>query len=266
MTDAAANGSVPLLWTGGWDSTFQLLRLLLQQQRSVQPYYLEDGTRPSTQVEIATMARIREALAQRFPHTAEALRPTRRCRVGDLPGDPEIERAYAQVLAESFMGNQYAWLARFCRAQGVQGLQLCIHRDDKAHAVLARFATEDPGEPGTWRCDPTFAGTPQYVIFGAFRFPLFELTKLDMARVAEEHGWKDLMGMTWFCHKPRKDMTPCGVCNPCLYTIEEGLGWRIPRNRRAVSALYRAFVLPLRPMAKAVLQQVGGRRASARPS
>jgi hypothetical protein len=181
----------------------------------VQPYYLEDGTRPSTGVEIATMARIRETLAHHFPHTGEAFRPTRYCRVAELPEDAEIERAYAQVLAQSFMGNQYAWLARFCRAQGVRGLQLCIHRDDKAHAVLERFATA----------------------------------------VADEQGWKDLMGMTWFCHKPRKDMTPCGVCNPCLYTIEEGLGWRIPRSRRALSALYRAFVLPAKVTARGLLRR-----------
>jgi len=251
----ASHDPVPLLWTGGWDSTFQLLRLLLQQRRSVQPYYLEDGTRPSTGVEIATMARIRETLAHHFPHTGEAFRPTRYCRVAELPEDAEIERAYAQVLAQSFMGNQYAWLARFCRAQGVRDLQLCIHRDDKAHAVLERFAAEDPDEPGTWRCDPAFADTPQFTLFGDFRFPLFELTKLDMARVADEQGWKDLMGMTWFCHKPRKDMTPCGVCNPCLYTIEEGLGWRIPRKRRAVSALYRAFVLPAKVTARGLLRR-----------
>jgi len=253
--EPASHAPVPLLWTGGWDSTFQLLRLLLQQRRSVQPYYLEDGTRPSTGVEIATMARIRETLAHHFPHTVEEFRPTRYCSVAELPEDAEIERAYAQVLAQSFMGNQYAWLARFCRAQGVRGLQLCIHRDDKAHAVLERFATEDPDEAGTWRCDPAFADTPQFTLFGAFRFPLFELTKLDMARVADEHGWKDLMGMTWFCHKPRKDMTPCGVCNPCLYTIEEGLGWRIPRSRRALSALYRAFVLPAKVTARGLLRR-----------
>ena len=254
---------VPLLWTGGWDSTFQLLRLLLLDGHAVQPYYLEDETRPSTGMELATMARLREALAQRSGHTVEALRPTRYCRVAELPADPAIEQAYAALLEQSFMGNQYAWLARFCRAQRVHDLQLCIHRDDKAHAALERSVMEDPPGSGIWRCDPAIAGTPQDVLFGAFRFPLFEWSKLEMARLADEHGWTDLMAMTWFCHRPRKDLQPCGCCNPCLYTIEEGLGWRIPRRRRAVSALYRTFVLPVRPMAKALLQQLHG-RASAR--
>lgn len=253
---------VPLLWTGGWDSTFQLLRLLLLEDRAVQPYYLEDETRPSTGMELATMVRLRETLAHRFAHTVEALRPTRYCRVAELPDDPAIEQAYAAVLAQSFMGNQYAWLARFCRAQRVQGLQLCIHRDDKAHVALERFVIEDPAGSGVWRCDPAHADTPQAILFGAFRFPLFEWSKLEMARVADHHGWTDLMAMTWFCHRPTKDHQPCGCCNPCLYTIEEGLGWRIPRRRRAVSAIYRTFVLPVRPMAKALLQQFNGRASA----
>ena len=30
-----------LLWTGGWDSTYRLLDLLLVQKQHVQPYYVE---------------------------------------------------------------------------------------------------------------------------------------------------------------------------------------------------------------------------------
>ena len=57
--------SVHLLWTGGWDSTFRLLQLLLQQRVPVVPHYLVDDTRPSAQTELRTMACIRDRLA---PH------------------------------------------------------------------------------------------------------------------------------------------------------------------------------------------------------
>lgn len=255
-------GDVPvthLLWTGGWDSTFRLLELLLEQGRVVQPHYLEDPSRPSTAIEIETMALIRGTLALQHPRSRELLLPTQFHRVWELPDDPGLDAAFAQARASAFMGDQYAWLARFCRVQHLPGLELCIHRDDKAHAVLERFVVADgEGEARTWRCDPARAGSAEHTLFGDFAFPLFDSSKLDMARRAREQGWHGLMAMTWFCHRPR-DGQPCGCCNPCLYTIEEGLGWRIPRRRRAISALYRVFVRPLRPLAKAVLQRFNGR-------
>ena len=114
----------------------------------------------------------------------------------------------------------------------------------------------DPdGEP-TYRFDPNFAQTDQYLLFGRFSFPLFETSKLDMARMAGEYGWNDIMHMTWFCHRPGKDQQPCGRCNPCLYTIEEGLGWRIPKAQRMTSAMYRTFVHPFKAPAKALLRRL----------
>ena len=102
-------------------------------------------------------------------------------------------------------------------------------------------------------------------IFGAFSFPLFETTKLDMARVAGQRGWDAIMHMTWFCHRPGRDQQPCGHCNPCLYTIEEGLGWRIPLAHRVTSLAYRALVRPWRAPAKALVARWHPTRNPASP-
>ena len=56
---------------------------------------------------------------------------------------------------------------------------------------------------------------------------LFDMTKRHMQAEARLSGFDDLMNLTWFCHRPRKG-APCGTCNPCIYTIEEGLGERVP--------------------------------------
>jgi hypothetical protein len=252
-----------LLWTGGWDSTFQLLRVLLQQRRPVVPYYLVDAGRPSTGVELATMERIRARLAERHPGTRALLAATRTFQVADLAPDPEVDAAFKRELQSAFMGGQYAWLARFCRQQSIHDMQLCIHRDDKAHAVIEPYVIQVAEVDGTrtWRMDPNFCETDPdpCLLFGRFSFPLFETSKLDMSRVAEEQGWTGIMHMTWFCHRPGRDQQPCGRCNPCLYTIEEGLGWRIPPGRRATSAMYRTFVRPFKAPAKALLQKLQAR-------
>ena len=68
---------VNLLWTGGWDSTFRLLQLLLSHRVPVVPYDLEDPTRASTRIELDTMARITAHLRDAYPHTRELLHPLR---------------------------------------------------------------------------------------------------------------------------------------------------------------------------------------------
>jgi NAD(P)-dependent dehydrogenase (short-subunit alcohol dehydrogenase family) len=67
--------------------------------------------------------------------------------------------------------------------------------------------------------------------------------------------WHRLMDMTWFCHRPVNGK-PCGACAPCVYTIEEGLAWRVPRSRRMLSFFYRKLALPLKPPLRAALASV----------
>jgi hypothetical protein len=261
MNMASTSGAaVNLLWTGGWDSTFQLLRLLLIYRRPVTPFYLMDPTRPSTQIELKTMQRIRDRLVKEYPQTGELLLPNRLFDVAELAADRQIDDAFNRIVKHSFMGNQYAWLARFCRQYAIADMELCIHRDDKAHAVVECFVSEKVQGDGyrTCRVDPAHAQTPQYTLFGAFSFPLLEVSKLDMAKIADEQGWKPIMAMTWFCHRPRRNQQPCGHCNPCLYTIEEGLGWRIPWSSRVTSSVYRIFVLPLKAPARAIIARLRG--------
>ena len=78
---------------------------------------------------------------------------------------------------------------------------------------------------------------------GAFGFPLFRADKRGIERESRAAGWDDIMEMTWFCHRPVRGK-PCGLCAPCVYTIEEGLARRVPWPRRVLSFFYRRFVLP----------------------
>ena len=237
--------SVKLLWTGGWDSTFRLLQLLLHDRVHVVPYYLEDRTRPSTDTEIDTMARISERLREEFPHTRELLQPMLRAAVTDIAVDEDIAIALREIRRKSFIGSQYAWLPAFCRAHGLEGMELGVHVDDKVQALLRGFVVEVDHPAGfrSVRVDPACAGTPEHTLFGAFGFPLFRVDKRGIERESRTAGWDGIMEMTWFCHRPVRGK-PCGLCAPCVYTIEEGLARRVPGPRRVLSFFYRNFVLP----------------------
>lgn len=250
--------AVNLLWTGGWDSTFQLLRLLIDHSRHVVPHYLVDATRPSTAVELATMQRIREHVSREFPGAAARLLPTQSFEVSQLRRDDAVADAYRILRRQSAIGQQYEWLARFCVQNGIRDMELCIHRDDKAHRVIEPFVTARTAAGGysTYRLDTRFEACREYTLFGHFSFPLLDFTKLHMAADAEQRGWTQVMGMTWFCHRPRRDLQPCGHCNPCRYTIEEGLGWRIPVASRIRSGVYARLIRPLGSSVKSLLRRL----------
>jgi tRNA(Ile)-lysidine synthase TilS/MesJ len=226
-----------LLWTGGWDSTFRLLQLLLVEGRTVQPYYVIDRVklRPGGAAERRAMQTIREAFGKRHPQARDRLHPTIECSLEDVAPDARISNYYEQSLKFGFIGGQYEWLARFCAQRGIDDMELSIHRDDKARELIANLI-----DSSRVRLDARFAGDGRYELFKAFRFPLFDWSKEQMRAEARRAGFEQFMDLTWFCHRPIRG-EPCGTCNPCIYTIQEGLGDRVPRRgmRR-----YRFRVVP----------------------
>ena len=249
----APTAAASLLWTAGWDSTFRLLEALLVRRRVVQPYYLIDPERPSTPEELHAMQRVRSAVTARFPGAAGSLRETRIWNGVDIRPDAEITARYLRLKSRSHLGGQYDWLARFADQQGLSDLELAIHRDDRAAAFLEPHVVlcDGGGDPYyKLRADPPDADLR---LFERFRFPVFDKSKRDMQRIAAAEGFGDVLELTWFCHLPTSQGLPCGTCNPCRYTIEEGLGRRIPfkgRLRFHRRRLVKQFKRPFRAAAR----------------
>jgi 7-cyano-7-deazaguanine synthase in queuosine biosynthesis len=256
-----AEENVKILWTGGWDSTFVLLRTLLEEKRGAIPYYLIDADRRSTGAELRTMKKIKEELFRLHPACRSRVAPTRFAAVSDLEANQCITEAYRVVCGKNYLGSQYEWLARYCNQYGIHDMQLCIHRDDKAHDAIVRMVSPAGDSARSWRrIDRRFETTAEYALLGSFVFPAFTLSKPEMAATAARRGWSALMNMTWFCHNPTSLMQPCGRCNPCLYTIEEGLGWRIPPINRMMAIAYGRPLQAIKMAAKTALYRAGNGR------
>jgi hypothetical protein len=250
--EASNTSPAYLLWTSGWDSTFQLLRLLLVHRRPVVPVYLIDEQRSSLQVELRTMERIRKRLAELHPHTRELMLPTYSARLSDIAADAEITAAFARVNARCRIGTQYDWLARFCRQQGLQDVEIGFERERYgAGGLLLDLVVEDrsPGGYPVYRLPSALQDDDVATIFGPYVFPLFDITKQQMAQEVDTRGWRPIMLETWFCHRPVHGR-PCARCHPCLNVISAGLGWRIPRDRRLLGAVHRWTVEPLKSIAR----------------
>jgi hypothetical protein len=83
-----------------------------------------------------------------------------------------------------------------------------------------------------------------------------------MRETAARHGFLEIMERhTWFCFTPR-GRAPCGLCNPCHFTILEGMGHRLPAAARLRHMMLRGTKDACRRVAKAVLRHGRVRRTS----
>lgn len=225
---AMRNSIAALLWTGGWDSTFRLLNLLMVQKKAVRPYYVIDATRYSIGAEIRARDKIRKSIFALRPETEELLLPTVYHELADILPRQDLSQKYWNLRKKNYMGEQYEWLARFTEQFDLRDLEMAIHVDDKVHAVLESHMEKVSENNDDYYRLKDDIENDDYEIFRNFRFPLFDLTKLDMECDANARGFGPIMEETWFCHQPHKNDTPCGICAPCSYTIEEGMQRRIP--------------------------------------
>lgn len=199
----------------------------MSKGHQVQPWYVVDSRRRGTRVELDRLASLQRILTALFPKAQHNLQPLKTRRLEDIPPMPEVTAAHARLARQAFLGQQYDWLARLMRSEGLSGLELSIHRDDKAHGYLEREVQRDPSGAVTLGDEPS---DPDLEIFRGFEFPLFHTTKLQMQEEAARCGFSELLEATWFCHTPLTRSRPCGYCNPCRYTREEGLGRRVPEG------------------------------------
>lgn len=217
-----------VLWTGGWDSTFRILDLVLIKGREVQPFYVLDNGRNSTSIELETMQNIRQMIKELKPGAEKLIKDHIFIKIDEIPVDDLITEKYQHLLSQSFLGSQYDWLGRYVKSTGLNNLELCVHKDDKAEGfVKDEVHHVVDGNDDFYKLN-TNLKNPALSIFENYNFPLLQMTKVEMGEIAKKHNFSHIMEQTWFCFNPTKERKPCGLCNPCKYTREEGLGRRVP--------------------------------------
>ncbi len=223
MSDA-----IDVLWTGGWDSTYRVIHAAMIERREVYPHYIIDPVRRSSLRELQAISDVRSALRRLDTAAADRIQELRITPIMEIPEDRSITAAYKGMLATAYLGSQYDWLARYAQSQGLKKLELSVHVDDKAHHFLQGKVEETNGS--VWVLKNDVSGYER-ILFSRFTFPLLPLSKLQMRELASHHGFLAVLEKTWFCYHPLGGQ-PCGVCNPCQYTMEEGMSYRLPWQGR----------------------------------
>lgn len=220
-------GIIKILWTGGYDSSFRMAQLS-KHDVIIQPYYLCDN-RASERNELAAISSITEDI-EKHPETKCTILPLIKVNVKEVEPDREITEAYLRLKEQTSIGSQYDWLPRF--AKQVNGLELCLEKAEtsKARNCILKFGkikTITEGKVTYCIIDNKNSSSDLIKVFGAFHFPLplFEMTKLDMREEYVKLGFGESIDKTWFCFTPI-DNEPCGLCNPCISSIKEGMDFR----------------------------------------
>lgn len=196
---------------------------------AIQPYYLMDN-RNSENYELNAIRTISDLIRERST-TRCTLNDVITMKVEDVEQDKAISDAYNAMRTIMPFGSQYDWLARFSR--GINDLELTIHEGDKALKVISAFGKVIPAhndaEGDYFVLDQEVSTAEAQMVFGNFHFPLLEYSKMDMKKEAEDKDFGGIMDKTWFCYFPVNG-EPCGACNPCVYTIDEGMRYRFNRD------------------------------------
>ncbi|WP_100640503.1 hypothetical protein [Marinobacter salexigens] len=213
---------VNLLWTGGWDSTFRLLQLA-QEGAVIQPHYIRDPHRDSLKKEIQAMNEIRHRVNERFPDCF--IRDTKIIDQSDIIVCQYLFNAHKNLLSRGWIGSQYIYTSSYILQNEIKTMELSIELlSDIRHSVMPCLKNTEINKEGN-RVISKNADKDLFCLFRQCSFPVLALTKLDMYEIAKECGILDILNLTWFCHQPLFRM-PCGSCNPCMSTLEDGLKYR----------------------------------------
>lgn len=218
-----------MLWTGGYDSTYMLIKMLSNNRiggGDIVPVYIFDPDRKSHEYELKAMRKIHSMLKRRpFPNRLGELEIVSK----DAIPDDESLSASAKALHEKYgLGRQYDWLARYAKDRGVK-LYLGVEAGPRSIALQCfkgeRLGFEDSTSGKIVVANDGF--NDLFNIFSHFVLPILDDTEISMKDFASANGFDDVMSQIWFCHDPI-DKLPCGLCNPCLEKYGSGLGCLLP--------------------------------------
>lgn len=195
-----------IFWTGGLDSTFRVIQLLMSTECMVQPHYIINGEE-STGFEIDTMNNFRRRISRESPGVHARFLPTIYVNSGAIKRDEEIRSFVEELRKEQKVEEQYHLMSNYCKQFGINQIEVAL--------------TSISGEKDTYAL---FRDSPA---FKNFLYPTINYSKQDMYQIARENGWDSWLDKTSFCRRPKLTFRQCGTCGPCVESVREGRGSRL---------------------------------------
>ena len=211
---------IEVLWSGGWDSTFMLLKLA-REYDVIQPYYILFN-RPGQEHELEAIRKISERIKAQEEIKCNIL-PVIYVKKEDILEPLWLRRCWEKYKDEPYaVASQYLTLAAF--AMQHKGIAVGQERYYETPGQMTRLMYEKGHmrftRDGVGYFDKSGCQKDVYALFGNAVYPVALFSELMMKEKAEEWGWQDIMGHSWFCYYPVYGK-PCGLCGPCRVKIRQ---------------------------------------------
>ena len=223
--------TVNLLFTGGFDSTFRLCQLSRMEGVTVQPVYaMFSPARFNESKEIQAQDAIISLLLSKPETKATILSPIR-ISESTFPADPAFDKVFLKWKNNEYTPGQLHFIGKL--PNRFHGLEYCIEgptletrnqgiRFGKTRQFLMDhgFIFKDlPDGSSTFDC--SHAVPDLKILWGKFRFPIFQISETDMVPYIKEWGYEDVFKLTWTCDFGSSE--PCGICHNCETKWRSGL-------------------------------------------
>jgi hypothetical protein len=199
-------GKTNIFWTGGLDSTFRVVQLLMSTDRIVQPHYMIDGEESSGN-EIDTMNTIRRRISRDYPGIQSRFLPTIYVNSRMVKPDEEIRHLVEELRETQKVDKQYQIMSYYCKQFGINQMEV----------ALTKLSAEKD----------TFIYFRDSPAFKYFSYPTLIYSKPEMYHIGRENGWDSWLDLTSFCRRPKVIFRQCGTCGPCVDAVREGRGSRL---------------------------------------
>lgn len=217
-------------WTGGYDSTFRVCEMLIDEGKIVQPIYMSlvldndcatEETcnklwiRRNRKEEIGAMNKVRQMLAEKFPFTRKTLLQT--IEVDSPINDNDFNYEYENLFYKDNLWprkrktHQYLFLSKyaFYHKRPIDIGVIGLHEGSKFIRFLKsnlvrknnNYVLEDKNHP-----------------LGYLQFPLFGRSKELLLEQAKQGRYDEILSATWSCWFPVNGK-PCGKCMMCRERI-----------------------------------------------
>jgi 7-cyano-7-deazaguanine synthase in queuosine biosynthesis len=221
-----------LYLTGGFDSTFRLCEMLINEKKIVQPIYVSlvlDNDCESEETcnklwlrrnrneERMAMKKIYKKLNDKFPYTKKSLLPIVEVdeNIDDELFNMEYEKKFYKdnLWPKKRKKHQYLFLTKYAyyHKKSIDIGVLGIHEGTKFANYLKKTLINH---------NNNYIIPHDDHILTYLNFPLYGKTKKKLLEISKKYNYDDVLKLTWSCWFPNSGK-PCGKCPMCKERIVE---------------------------------------------
>lgn len=211
-----------LFFTGGYDSTYRLCDLVINQKKTVVPIYINDPNidningkkvkRRNNKQEKNSQIKIIEKIADTFPECKELIKEP--IIIDNVKTSKEVEEGMKRLKQKKYVRRarcQYGAMAQIS-LDLKKPIEMCAEKGGHFQRKLNQYIDYKSLSLNVER-------DPDLELFRFFKLPVIHMTKNDMLIHSKASGFDEILKHSWSCWYPRKNGDPCNKCIMCRERI-----------------------------------------------